>query len=505
MSPRALLVLLALSLPLAAQAKGESPKPAEGAKAESPKPEEDKPSITRHEMRLGGKSLKYTATAGYMPLKSEKGELEAKLFYTAYTLDGAGPDRPLVFAFNGGPGSGSLWLHLGALGPKRVKLLDDGQLPPPPFQLVDNESTWLDQADLVFIDPVGTGYSRADKPELNKRFWSVKGDVESVGEFIRLYLTRNERWRSPLFLAGESYGTTRASALSDHLLRKGIALNGIVLVSSIMNFQTAEFADGNDLPPQLFLPTYAATAWYHHKLPADLQAKDLKSVLAEAEAYAMGDYAKALAAGDQLSAADRDAVAAKVARFTGLSKTYVLQANLRPVIFAFDQELLRDRNRLVGRLESRFQGIPSRGTAEHAEFDPLLAAVMPPYTAAMNDYARRELGFKTDLEYQALNFEVNRAWEWGEGNSMLNTSTALASALRRNPYMKVMIANGYYDLGTPYLATRYTVDHMALEPAQRANITLTFYEAGHMMYIDSKCLKQLKQDAAALIQSALKN
>lgn len=496
--------LVAALLPLAAQ---ENPEP-KASKAEAATKEDGKalpkPVSTHHQITAGGKVLKYTATVGYMPLTDDKGTREAKLFYTAYTLDGAAPGRPLIFAFNGGPGSASIWLHLGCIGPRRVQLQPDGELPPPPFRLVDNADTWLDQADLVFIDPVGTGFSKAEKPEDNRRYWTLHGDVDSVADFIRLYLTRNERWTSPLFLAGESYGTTRASALSSELMGRGIALNGVILLSSIMNFQTAEFAHGNDLPYELFLPSYATTAWYHKKLPADLQALPVAEVAAQARAFAAGEYAEALRKGDALAPEAKGAMAQKLSRFTGLSTTYLLSANLRPVIHAFTSELLRDQNRLVGRLESRFEQMPSRGTEEFSEADPLMSAITAPYTACFNDYARRDLGFETDDVYETLNYRVNGAWNWEADNRSVDTSRNLAEAFRKNPYMKLFVANGYYDLGTPFFATEYTLDHLGLEAPMRARISLGYYEAGHMMYIDDAARAKLRGEVRAFIDGALR-
>ncbi|HET8714851.1 MAG TPA: hypothetical protein VFM16_03430 [Holophagaceae bacterium] len=506
---RTLLVpaLLSLALPLCAQGTGpDKDTPASSSKATKEKDGTalPKPVVSHHQITAGAKVLKYTATAGYMPLKNDRGEDEARIFYTAYTLDGGGANRPLIFCFNGGPGSSSIWLHLGCIGPRRVKLLPDGELPPPPFQLVDNADTWLDQADLVFIDPVGTGFSKTEKPEDTKKYWSLKGDVSSVADFIRLYLTRNERWTSPLFLAGESYGTTRASALSGYLVDRGIALNGVILISSIMNFQTAEFAHGNDLPFELFLPSYATTAWYHKRLPADLQALPVAQVAAQARAFATGEYAQALQKGDALSPEEKGALAQKLARFTGLSTTYLLQANLRPVIYAFTSELLRDQNRLIGRLESRFKAMPARGTEEYSETDPLMAAITPPYTACFNDYVRRDLGFESDDTYETLSYKVNGGWTWDSDNRSVDTSTDLSEAFRKNPYMKLMVANGYYDLGTPFFATEYTLDHLGLEPAQRARITLGYYEAGHMIYIDDAARAKLRADVRTFLDGALK-
>jgi carboxypeptidase C (cathepsin A) len=465
---------------------------------------DDPPVVTRHQININGRTLRYTTTTGMMPIRNATThETEGRIFYIAYTLDNAGSaaQRPLTFSFNGGPGSASVWLHLGVLGPRRVQMLSDGGMPAPPFQLVDNEYTWLDQTDLVFIDPVGTGYSRAARPELASKFFGLRGDIESVGEFIRLYLSRNERWQSPLFLIGESYGTTRASGLSGYLIEKGIAFNGIILVSTIMNFGTARFDKGNDLPYILFLPTYTATAFYHKKLPADLQT-DLRKTLSEVERWAMTDYAAALAKGDALTPAERQDVIDKLARYTGLSKTFIDENDLRIEIFRFDKELLRDQKRTVGRLDSRFKGIDALVGSERPDFDPSLAAIRPPYTATFNDYVRGELGFKSDLEYYILGGGVGR-WDFGSDNSYADTSESLRSALAKNPYMKVFIANGFYDLATPYFATQYTVNHMGLDPSLRRQIQMGYYEAGHMMYIDQKSIAQLRRDLGAFMQSAM--
>ncbi|MGB8508521.1 MAG: hypothetical protein WCD76_08945 [Pyrinomonadaceae bacterium] len=466
---------------------------------------DDKTVITKHEVRIGGRTLKYTVTTGVMPLRNAAGDTEARIFYMAYTADNAGNSslRPLTFSFNGGPGSASVWLHMGAIGPKRVRMLDDGGMPPPPFQLVDNEYTWLDQTDLVFIDPVGTGYSRAAKPELANKFFGLQGDIQSVGEFIRLYLTRSERWMSPLFLVGESYGTTRAAGLSGYLIEHGIAFNGIMLISTIMNFQTARFARGNDLPYILFLPTYTAIAWYHKKLSPDLQGS-LRKTLDEVERWAATDYTAALAKGGNLSPAERQEVIDRLARYTGLDKKYIDDSDLRIEINHFDKELLRDQKRTVGRLDGRFKGMDALAVSETPDFDPSLAAIRPPYTAVFNNYVRSELGFKSDLEYYILGGGVGR-WDFGVDNGYADTSEALRSAFAKNPYMKLFVASGYYDLATPYFATQYTLSHMGLDPALRTSVRTDFYEAGHMMYIDKTSIAQLKRDVTSFIQNALAN
>jgi carboxypeptidase C (cathepsin A) len=467
-------------------------------------PVEPAPVITHHQIDLNGEPLRYTVTTGRMPIYDEKGEAEAHLSFFAYTRDDAGPvaERPLIFSFNGGPGSASVWLHLGALGPKRVRMRDDGAMPPPPYRLVDNPQTWLDQADLVFIDPVGTGYSRPVKPEQGQKFWGLKGDIASVGEFIRSYLTRYARWSSPLFLVGESYGTTRAAGLAGHLIEQGIAFNGILLVSSILQFQTARFTPGNDLPYILFLPTYTATAWYHRRLSVDLLG-DLKRTLAEVEEWALGDYAAALARGDALTEDERQQVIARLARYTGLAEGYIENCDLRIEIFRFCKELLRHERRTVGRLDSRFKGIDVAAAAENPEFDPSMSAIRPPYTAAFNDYVRTQLGYETDLPYHILGGGIKTPWQWDADNRYAETGDALRAAMARNPHMHLFVASGYFDLATPYFATEYTLAHLRLDPELRANITTAEYQAGHMMYIDVRELAKLKADVSAFLQTTL--
>jgi carboxypeptidase C (cathepsin A) len=442
-----------------------------------------------------------------MPLKNAvSGETEARIFYMAYTLDGAASPstRPLMFSFNGGPGSASVWLHLGALGPKRVKMLDDGMMPPPPYEMEDNPQTWLDQTDLVFVDPVGTGYSRAAKPENASKFFGVKGDIESVGEFIRLYLGRAQRWSSPLFLVGESYGTTRASGLSDFLFDHGIGLNGILLISTVMNFQTLLFADTNDLPFVLILPSYATTAWYHKRLSPEMQSKPVDQVAREARQFASDEYMPAMMRMDSLSQQERSALVDKFSRFTGLSREYIDRNNLRIDLGKFSKELLRDQRRTTGRLDSRFLGIDRSASGDQPNNDQSMAAIRPPYTSAFNDYVRRELGYKSDTEYYILGGGITSPWNWNTNNGYADTSTPLKDALSENPYMKVFIACGYYDMATPFYAAEYTVSAMNLDPQLRKNISFNYYEAGHMMYIEKNSLKKLKDDASAFIQSAIR-
>lgn len=483
----------------------ESPRPQSTPAAEQKAPErpEEPPVVTKHSIRIGGRQINYTATAGFMPIRNATtGETEARIFFIDYTMDDPPPGRPLMFSFNGGPGSASVWLHLGALGPKRVKMLDDGMMPPPPYEMVDNDQSWLESTDLVFIDPVGTGYSRAARPDLASKFFSVNGDIESVGEFIRMYLGRYQRWSSPLFLVGESYGTTRAAGLSNHLFERGIGLNGIVLVSTVMNFQSIRFADNNDLPLVLILPSYSATAWYHKQLPSDLQRKPLAEVLREAENFAVNEYAPAMLRIDRLTQQEKSALADKFSRLTGLSKEFVEQNNFRIELGEFNKELLRKQRLTTGRLDSRFTGFDKDAGGDNPDFDPSMTAIRPPYTAVFNSYIRSDLNFKSDLEYYILGGGITSPWNWNTNNQYADTSQALSSAMRKNPYMKVYVASGYYDMATPYFATEYTVSAMNLPPQLRRNISFGYYEAGHMMYIEKTSLRRLKEEVSTFIKSA---
>lgn len=480
-----------------------APKP-----VETPRPAtvaEEPPVVTKHTVRVGQRTLNYMVTTGFMPIKNAvNGETEARIFFMAYTLDNPPAGRPLMFSFNGGPGSASVWLHLGTLGPRRIKMLDDGMLPPPPYEMEDNQHTWLTETDMVFIDPVGTGYSRAAKPELASKYFGVNGDIESVGEFIRMYLGRNERWMSPLFLVGESYGTTRASGLSNYLFDKGIALNGIVLVSAVLNFQTIRFADNNDLPLVLILPSYTATAWYHKRLPPAMQAKSIEQVTQESRQFAASEYMPAMMRIDSLSAAERTALGDKFSSFTGLSRDFVERANFRVDLSKFQKELLRSERRTAGRLDSRFKGIDRDAAGDTPDSDPSMNAIRPPYTAAFNAYVRGELGFKSDSEYYILGGGISSPWNWNVANGYADTSIPMKDALSKNPYMKIFVAQGYYDMATPFYAAEYTVSAMNLDPSLRRNISFEYYEAGHMMYIEKASLAKLKSDASKFIAAALR-
>lgn len=487
----------------------------EDAKPVTPVLVEDKIVTTKHSVRIAGKDIKYTVTTGTIVLRSETTDREldtkpeaarATVFFTAYTRDGVKDltKRPITFSFNGGPGSASIWLHLGALGPRKVRMGDVDQLLAPPYGLEDNEFSILDQTDLVFIDPVSTGFSRATEGVKAKDFHGIKPDIESVGDFIRLYTSRNQRWLSPKFLAGESYGTTRAAGLSGYLQdRHGLYLNGLMLISSILDFSTARFEPGHDLPYILFLPTYTATAWYHKKLSPSLQ-KDLAKTLKLAEEFASGEYAAALFKGSSLSVKERESVLKQLSQFTGISETFLERANFRLEIFRFCKELLRDQGRTVGRLDSRFKGIDRDRAGENFEFDPSHAAISGAYSAAFNHYVRNELGFESDLPYNIINMRV---WPWSYTdyeNRFVNVGETMRKAMSSNPHLKVIVANGYFDLATPYFATDYTFKHLALDPSLEPNIRMTYYPAGHMMYVHAPSLEQLKNDLSAFIQDSLK-
>lgn len=462
-------------------------------------------SVTKHTITLNGQKINYTATAGYLPQRDETGKIRGNLFFTAYTRDGvANPaTRPITYTYNGGPGSASVWLHMGALGPKRIQMGDDGRMLAPPYTVLDNEFTWLAFTDLVFIDPVMTGYSRPADGVDKKEFTGYVEDIQSVGDFIRLYTTRYDRWASPKFLSGESYGTTRSAGLSGYLQdRHGLFLNGIVLISAVLDFATLEFfISGNELPYSLFLPTFAAMAWYHKQVPA---YPDLKTLRADVEKYALGDYTLALMKGDRLTPAERQTVAAQLNRFTGLSVEYLLGSNLRIRDDRFTKELLRKQGKTVGRLDGRFTASDYDRAGDTYEFDPSYnATIYGPFTTAVNDHLHRVLKVKNELPYEILTGRV-RPWNYNNvQNQFLNTAETLRSAMTKNPFLRVHVCNGYYDMATPYFATDYTFSHMMLDPALKTNVTMSFYETGHMIYIDQAALGQMTRNVAEFYQSAL--
>jgi carboxypeptidase C (cathepsin A) len=465
---------------------------------------------TRHTVRIGGRTVKYTVTTGTIVMKEEVSEKEgetdkprAQIFFTAYTMDGVKDKskRPITFSFNGGPGSSSVWLHMGVLGPRRVVLTDEGEMPPPPFKLTDNQYSILDETDLVFIDPMSTGFSRPVEGEKSAEWHTFSKDIASVGDFIRLYATRYHRWLSPKFLAGESYGTTRAAGLSGYLQnRHGMLLNGLMLISVVLDFTTIDFNHNNDLPYILFLPAYAATAWYHGKLSFKAP---LQTVIKEADEFAKGEYASALLKGAALTPEERESVVEKLSRYTGISQDFIRRTDLRSLDRHYFKELLRERGKTVGRLDSRYTGIDRSGVTETYEYDPLFSHTSGPYTAALNDYIRTELKFETDLPYEILSDKVWMNWSYGYfQNQYVSVAETLRSSMTFNKYLKVFVASGYFDLGTPYSATEYTFDHLGLDPALRKNIRMAYYQAGHMMYVHLPSLKEMKKDLAKFIKDA---
>ena len=464
---------------------------------------------TEHTLRIGRTQLAYTATTGRVVLREEVYEdgafaglkAKAEVSITAYVAEASSDSpRPVTFAFNGGPGSSSVWLHLGLMGPRRVVSGDVGSLQAPPYGLTDNLETLLRVTDLVFIDPVSTGYSRAVDGGKPGEYHGLKRDIESVGEVIRLWTSRNGRWASPKFLAGESYGTIRAAGLAAHLQnRHGMYLNGLLLISSVLDEGSVFFTEGNDLPYSMYLPTYAAVAYYHGKHPG----RTLQSVLDEAEAYAAGDYPRLLARGNRLTVAERRAAVAKIARLTGLRREYVDRVNLRLEHIRFFTELLRDQGRSVGRLDARFTGSEPDGGREHFSADPSFSHITGPYTAAFNQYVRADLGYENDLPYEVLSESTQRAWSYKEyeGRSV-SVVEDLGAAMRANPFLKVHVACGYYDGATPHFAAEYVMAHLPIPAELEANIEFTHYEAGHMMYVHEPSRVQQSADLADFIVRA---
>lgn len=466
-------------------------------------PEIEKISSTRHNVKIKGNPLNYTVTAGRLTLRDGSGKSKANVFFTAYILDQPGekPQRPITFAFNGGPGASSVWLHMGAIGPRRVMTEDFSGSSPPPYPVVDNDYSWLPFTDLVFIDPVGTGYSRPAQGESGKQFYGTKEDIESMGDFIRLYVTRYERWLSPKFIAGESYGTFRAIGLADYLYDSfGMDLNGLMLISLAIDFKGFSFSFGNDLPYILFLPSYACSAWYHKKLGPDLQG-NFEKTREEAEAWALQGYAAALVLGDALPESEKQKVIECLMRYTGLSRSHVENANLRVNRSGFINELLRSEDRSVGLMDGRKV---RRGRSGDFLSDPGMVTTLAPYVAVLNDYFKRELKYETDLPYVFLSDDVNSQWNWGTAlHGYPSVLDELQKVMRRSTHLKILAAGGYFDLDTPYFGIKYAMNHLGLDASLRANIRMGFYDGGHMLYTDVRSLEKLTADVAGFVADAV--
>ncbi len=466
---------------------------------------EEPPVVTSHSITVNGQVLRYKATVGMMPIRDPRSEeTEGHIFYVYYEKEGRSEPaaRPLTFVFNGGPGSATVWLHMGAYGPRTVKLLPNGDSPPPPYSVQDNQNTLLDQTDLVFLDPVGTGFSRATTTENGPKFWGLDEDARSVTEFIRLFLSRNERWGSPLFLSGESYGTTRAAHLAGMLTDNGIPLSGISFISMVWNFGAQTPAPGNDIGYVNYLPSYATTAWYHRKLPADLQAKTVDEVASEAELFALGEYSTALNMGSRLTPAEYQSIVGKLARYTGLPTRVIEDNDLRLSLGAFSQALLHDERKMTGRLDSRFATYSENPGSDRTAFDISNSSIRNTFTPVLNDYIRRELNYSSDRLYYILGGGIGQ-WRYPQRTGYANVTASLEHGLNANPYIRVFLAEGYYDMATPFGAAQYTIDHLNVAPATRAGFVIKRYPAGHMIYIDSEQMTRMREDLRAFYVDAL--
>ena len=453
---------------------------------------------THHAISFNGRQLRYSALAGRMTITDSSGGPIAAIFYTAYLRQPAAESnrRPITFAFNGGPGASSLWLHLAAAGPRRALLGQNGTLLPGVDTLIDNEYGWLPFTDLVFVDPVGTGFSRAAPGVNPERFYTINGDIKTMAEFIRLFLTKNQRWTSPLFLAGESYGTFRAAGLAPYLQNTiGKAVEGIILISSVVNFQYIAFDEGNDLPYVLALPSYTAAAWFHKHLPA-FGKSDLAQVLASSQRWAVSEYLSGLLKGSEISGMQRESMADTMAAFTGLPRQYLLEHGMRVSPYAFVRELLVWQNQTIGLLDGRTTGINAPPIAPHEYRDPSMFVAEAPLNALMNDYIKRELSFSTSLEYIALSRAVSRAWQWSEPSSQgyVDESGALREAMSVNKNLRLFAAMGYYDLTTPFMSQQYGFEHLASDSTFINRIMMKTYPAGHQIYTFIPSLKQLSSD-----------
>jgi carboxypeptidase C (cathepsin A) len=502
-------LLMTCALPSAAQGRGGPPPQQQAPPPASPEATprvetagtaEEKISQTSHTIRVDGREIKYTATTGTLPIRLDNGQVAARMFFVAYTKDGEDvKSRPVSFLYNGGPGAATIWLHMGSFSPKHVQMADEGFQPAPPYKLVDNENTLLDVSDLVFVDAIDTGYSRVVAGVNNAQFHGVRGDLRAFGEFINQYLKSYSRFPSPKYLIGESYGTIPSAGLAQELQnRHGIELNGIVLVSSLLSYITLSPSPQNDVAYAAHVETYTATAWYHKKLPAEL-AGDLKKAVDESRSFAFGEYLTALARGNRASPAERHAVAQKLARLTGLSVDFVERANLRIDPGRFRKELLRDRRLVIGRLDGRFTAVEKDAAGESDEFDLSNSALQGPYTAMFQDYVKNELKWESDLHYPSSGNV--RPWNWDEfQNGYMDMTEPLRSAMSHNPFLKIFVAQGYYDMATVMGGMEYNFAHLGYDRTFVDRVSFRYYEAGHMIYIRPSAHKALRTDVVNFIQ-----
>ena len=509
----ALVLLIGGSIPLRAQGRGgRGGQPQQTAPAPATPPAgdttqrtevasaaEEKVSQTSHAVRLDGREIKYTATTGTLPIRLDDGRVSARMFFVAYTKDGEDvKTRPVSFLYNGGPGAATIWLHMGSFAPRHVQMAAEGFQPAPPFRLVDNESSLIDVTDMVFIDAIDTGYSRVTAGTNAAQFHGQTGDIRAFGEFINEYLNAYSRWPSPKFLIGESYGTIRSAGLSSELQsRHGIELNGIVLVSSLLTYQTLSTAPDNDIAYASLVQTFAADAWYHKKLASDLQQQSLKQVVDQARTFAFGDYMLALTKGSTLSQAERKSMAQKLARLTGLPARFVEDANLRVSAERFRKELLRDKRLVIGRLDGRYTALDLDAAGERQEFDPSNTALQGPYTALFLDYVKNELKWESDLHYPTSGNV--RPWTYDQ-NRYMDMTEPLRSAMTRNPFLKVFVACGYYDMATILGGSEFNFTHLAYDKQVTDRVSFGYYEAGHMIYTRPSAHKALKQDIAQFVK-----
>ena len=480
--------------------------PPSDAKSEAPSKEVNAPVITDASVVIGGKAVPYRATAGMLPILGKDGKPTAQVFYIAYTqtnrTDAA--ERPVTFCFNGGPGSSSVWLHLGAFGPRRVEFAGDGTTPPrPPGRLIPNEFSLLDTTDLVFIDPVSTGYSRPEQPDKAPEFYGQDNDIQTVAEFIRLYTTREKRWRSPKFLAGESYGVFRAAGLANYLQNRfNLYLNGLILVSGVIDFETLRGEGLTDTPFLCFLPALTATAHYHKKLPPDLQS-DFNKAIAESRAFAEGPYARALRLGAELTPAEQKAAVDQMARLTGLPASYIEDHRLRVSASEFRKELLKNEGKILGRFDSRVVSRDGNAAAATPEFDPSHVLVSGVFSSAMNSYVREDLRFEKDLPYEIL--ASVQPWNFSRPTGYPSTAPDLEAALKENPHLRVLVLCAWRDLACPPDGIRHSLRQLGLPPELRPNIQIEEYQAGHMLYLNPPDLQKSAADIKAFIRSAVGN